>query len=158
ARQPGLTSGPHGEWHYSNTFTAVPFGLPFRPARRTPKPVIHGTQTAIVVGKKDDEIAVDKYRRGKVQFFWDRQGASDRGSSWWVRVAQAWAGKRWGASFWPRVGQEVVVSFLEGDPDRPLIVGSVYNAEQMPPYLGNGPDPKHPDDKKLSGIKACSTP
>src|SRR5262249_21098798 len=145
-------------WHYSNTFTAVPFGLPFPPARRTPKPGIPRTQTAIVVGNQDDEIAVDKYGRGKVQFFWDREGDSDLGSSCWIRVAQAWAGKRWGASFWPRVGQEVVVSFLEGDPDQPLIVGSVYNAEQMPPYLGNGLDPKHPDDMQLSGIKTCSTP
>src|SRR5262249_28322491 len=68
------------------------------------------------------------------------------------------AGKRWGTFFWPRIGQEVVVDFLEGDPDRPIILGSVYNADQMPPYLGDGPDPKHPNDHKVSGIKTCSTP
>jgi type VI secretion system secreted protein VgrG len=94
----------------------------------------------------------------KVQFHWDRQAKRDADSSCWVRVAQVWAGKRWGASFWPRVGQEVIVDFLEGDPDQPVIVGSVYNAEQMPPYLGNGPDPKHKADNQVSGIKTCTTP
>jgi type VI secretion system secreted protein VgrG len=92
-----------------------------------------------------------------VQFHWDRQGKYDADSSCWVRVAQPWAGKRWGASFWPRIGQEVVVSFLEGDPDQPLITGSVYNADQMPPYLGKGPDSKHTNDNKLSGVKSNTT-
>ena len=85
----------------------------------------------------------------KVQFFWDREGKKDAGSSCWVRVGQLWAGKRWGASFWPRIGQEVIVAFLEGNPDAPIIVGSVYNAEQMPPYLGDGLDSKHPKDNKV---------
>jgi type VI secretion system secreted protein VgrG len=94
----------------------------------------------------------------KVQFHWDRQGKNNADSSCWVRVAQVWAGKRWGASFWPRIGQEVVVDFLEGDPDQPIIVGSVYNADQMPPYLGDGPDDKHKKDNKVSGIKTNTTP
>jgi type VI secretion system secreted protein VgrG len=93
-----------------------------------------------------------------VQFHWDRLGNKDENSSCWVRVAQVWAGKRWGASFWPRIGQEVIVAFLEGDPDQPIIVGSIYNADQMPPYLGEGPDGKHRHDPKLSGVKTCSTP
>jgi type VI secretion system secreted protein VgrG len=143
---------------YRNTFTCIPAAVQFRPARVMPKPFVQGIQTAVVVGPKGEEIFTDKYGRVKVQFFWDRQGERDENSSVWMRVAQISAGKRWGASFWPRVGQEVVVDFLEGDPDRPLITGSVYNAEQMPPYQGSGPDPKHPHDAKLSGIKTCSTP
>jgi type VI secretion system secreted protein VgrG len=143
---------------YRNTFTCIPATVPFRPARVTPKPFVQGPQTAVVVGPKGEEVFTDKYGRIKVQFFWDRKGAQDENSSVWMRVAQISAGKRWGASFWPRIGQEVVVDFLEGDPDRPLITGSVYNAEQMPPYQGSGLDPKHPHDAKLSGIKTCSTP
>jgi type VI secretion system secreted protein VgrG len=92
-----------------------------------------------------------------VQFFWDRLGKKDENSSCWLRVAQPWAGKRWGSSFIPRIGQEVIVDFLEGDPDRPLVGGSVYNADQMPPYLGNGLDSKHSHDPKVSGIKTNST-
>jgi type VI secretion system secreted protein VgrG len=147
-----------GTADYSNSFTCIPLGLPFRPPRTTPKPVIPGTQTAVVVGPKGEEIFTDKFGRVKVQFHWDREGKNDADSSCWVRVAQVWAGKRWGASFWPRIGQEVVVAFEEGDPDRPIIVGSVYNADQMPPYLGGGPDPKHPKDNKVSGIKSNTTP
>jgi type VI secretion system secreted protein VgrG len=143
---------------YRNTFTCVPASVQFRPARLTPKPFVQGPQTAVVVGPRGEEIYTDKYGRIKVQFFWDRQGQRDENSSVWMRVAQSWAGKRWGASFWPRIGQEVVVDFLEGDPDRPLITGSVYNAEQMPPYQGDGPDSKHPNDNKVSGVKTCSTP
>src|SRR5262249_2200449 len=109
-------------------------------------------------GPKGQEIFTDKYGRVKVQFHWDRQGKNDADSSCWVRVAQVWAGKRWGASFWPRIGQEVVVAFEEGDPDQPIIIGSVYNADQMPPYLGNGPDTKHQNDNKLTGIKSNTTP
>ena len=126
----------------------LPRGLPFRPPRVTPAPVVQGTQTAVVVGPPGEEIFTDKYGRVKVQFHWDREGKNDDDSSCWIRVAQPLAGRRWGASFWPRIGQEVIVDFLEGDPDRPIIVGSVYNADQMPPYLGDGPDPKHPNDNK----------
>src|SRR5262249_58603542 len=104
-----------------------------------------------------EEIFTDKYGRVKVQFHWDRQGKYDASSSCWVRVAQPWAGKRWGAFFWPRIGQEVVVDFIEGDPDQPIIVGSVYNADQMPPYQGKGRDSKHPSDNKVCGIKSNST-
>ncbi len=156
AKVSNLRSGG-GEFHYSNSFTCIPFGLPFRPTRTAPKPFVQGTQTAVVVGPPGQEIFTDKYGRVKVQFHWDRQGQRNADSSCWIRVAQPWAGKRWGASFWPRIGQEVIVAFQEGDPDQPIIVGSVYNADQMPPYLGQGPDSKHPNDNKLTGIKSNST-
>lgn len=151
------TDGGGGEFLYGNTFTCIPAELPYRPQRVTPKPVVHGSQTAVVVGPAGYEIFTDKYGRIKVQFPWDRIGRRDSSSSCWIRVAQLAAGNRWGASFWPRVGQEVVVAFLEGDPDQPLVVGSVYNADQMPPYLGQGPDSKHAEDNKVSGIKTNST-
>ena len=147
-----------GAFQYVNTFTAIPLAVPFRPQRLAPKPFVQGTHTATVVGPAGQEIFTDKYGRVKVQFYWDRVGTSDAKSSCWVRVAQVWAGKRWGASFWPRIGQEVVVAFLEGNPHHPIIVGTVYNAEQMPPYLGDGLDSKHPKDNKVSGIKSNSTP
>jgi type VI secretion system secreted protein VgrG len=146
-----------GEFVYYNTFTAIPAALPFRPQRVTPKPIVQGTQTAVVVGPPGEEIFTDKYGRVKVQFHWDREGKADANSSCWIRVAQVWAGKRWGAMFLPRIGQEVIVAFEEGDPDQPIIIGSVYNAEQMPAYLGQGPDGKHPHDPKLSGVKSNST-
>jgi type VI secretion system secreted protein VgrG len=119
---------------YSNSFEAIPAATVFRPARLTKKPVIPGTQTAKVVGKSGEEIWTDQYGRVKCQFHWDRKGTSDENSSCWIRVASYWAGKAWGAIHVPRIGQEVVVSFLEGDPDRPLVTGSVYNAEQTVPY------------------------
>jgi type VI secretion system secreted protein VgrG len=119
---------------YSNSFEALPADVPFRPLRTTRKPVIPSTQTALVVGQAGEEIWVDKYGRVKVQFHWDQKGKSNEESSCWIRVAHGWAGKGWGQIFIPRIGQEVVVSFLEGDPDRPLITGSVYNAEQTVPY------------------------
>ena len=124
----------------------------------TPKPIIQGTQSAYVVGPTDKEIFTDKFGRVKVQFHWDRTGNYDAESACWIRVAQMWAGKRWGVSFWPRIGQEVIVAFEEGDPDQPIIVGSVYNPDQMPAYLGDGPDPKHKNDNKVSGIKSNTTP
>lgn len=123
-----------GEEQYSNHFACVPSSVPFRPARITPKPFVQGPQTAVVVGKSGEEIWVDKYGRVKVQFFWDREGKKDENSSCWVRVSQPLAGKNWGAMWIPRIGQEVIVDFLEGDPDQPIITGRVYNAEQMPPY------------------------
>ncbi len=150
-------SGQMDEIAYDNAFTAMPFGLPFRPRRVTPKPVVHGTQSAVVVGPSGQEVYTDKYGRVKVQFHWDRQGKNNELSSCWVRVAQLAAGRRWGASHWPRIGQEVIVDYLEGDPDQPIIVGVVYNADQMPPYLGDGPDSKHKDDNKLSGFKSNTT-
>lgn len=151
-------SGEKGDYLYQNSFTAIPVAQPYRPPRTTPKPFVQGTQTAVIVGPAGEEIFTDKYGRVKVQFHWDREGKHDVDSSCWVRVTQPWAGKRWGASFWPRVGQEVIVDFLEGDPDRPIVVGTVYNADQMPPYLGNGFDSKHPNDNKISGIKSNTTP
>jgi type VI secretion system secreted protein VgrG len=119
--------------NYSNSFIAFPLALPFRPPRVTPKSRVFGTQTATVVGKSGEEIWTDSHGRIKVQFHWDRLGSSDENSSCWVRVAQAWAGQSWGAFFLPRIGQEVIVSFLDGDPDRPLVTGCVYNATQTPP-------------------------
>jgi type VI secretion system secreted protein VgrG len=151
------TGDTYGEQVYRNTFTCIPAEKPFRPARLTHKPFVQGTQTAIVVGPSGQEIFTDEFGRVKVQFHWDREGKKNENSSCFIRVAQPWAGKRWGAMFLPRIGQEVVVSFLEGDPDRPLIVGSVYNADQRPAYLGNGLDSKHPNDKNISGIKSNST-
>lgn len=142
---------------YAAQFIAQPTEKEFRPPRVTPKPKVGGIQTAIVVGPKGEEIHTDKYGRIKVQFHWDRLGKKDDNSSCWIRVAQIWAGRRWGALFTPRVGQEVVVDFLEGDPDQPLVTGSLYNGDQMPAYLGNGPDGKHAHDPKISGIKSNST-
>jgi type VI secretion system secreted protein VgrG len=135
---------------YHNHFTCIPDSVTFRPARVTPKPYIHGTQTAVVVGPQGEEIWPDKYGRVLVQFHWDREGKKDEKSSCWIRVAQPWAGKQWGAQHIPRIGQEVVVSFLEGDMDRPLITGMVYNADNMPPY-------KLPDNKTQTGIKTRSS-
>ncbi len=120
--------------HYSNHFVCIPSSFPFRPQRLTPKSVVQGPQTAVVVGPSGEEIYTDKYGRVKVQFFWDREGKKNDQSSCWVRVSQPWAGKNWGSINIPRIGQEVIVEFLEGDPDRPIITGRVYNAEQMPPY------------------------
>jgi type VI secretion system secreted protein VgrG len=116
---------------YHDTFTCIPSGLPFRPARTTPRPVIPGTQTAVVVGPPGEEIFTDKYGRVKVQFHWDRQGQKDESSSFWIRVAQPYADG--GSVLIPRVGWEVVVSFLDGDPDQPIIVGTLYNPDRPPP-------------------------
>lgn len=150
-RQPLASDGGQGsEFEYENRFTAIPFGIPYRPQRITPVPVVQGTQTAVVVGPPGEEIFTDKYGRVKVQFHWDRDGMNDANSSCWVRVGSMWAGKRWGMIHIPRIGQEVIVDFLEGHPDQPIIVGSVYNSEQMPPY-------KLPDYKTKSGIRSNST-
>lgn len=119
---------------YTNSFVAMPHSVIFRPAEVTRRPIVHGTQTAIVVGPSGEEIYTDKYGRVKVQFHWDRTGKKDENSSMWVRVATPWAGKTFGMIAIPRIGCEVVVDFLEGDPDRPLIVGMVYNADYMPPW------------------------
>jgi type VI secretion system secreted protein VgrG len=135
---------------YSNHFTCIPRSAPFRPVRITPKPFVQGPQTAVVVGKAGEEIWVDNYGRVKVQFHWDREGKRDENSSCWVRVSQPWAGKNWGAMWIPRMGQEVIVDFLEGDPDQPIITGRVYNAEQMPPY-------DLPDNQTRSTYKSRSS-
>lgn len=129
-----FAAGGHQDDFLRCQFEALPFANPFRPPRVTPKPVVQGVQTATVVGPSGEEIHTDEYGRVKIQFHWDRYGKSDQDSSCWVRVAQSWAGKKWGAIAIPRIGQEVVAEFLEGDPDRPIITGSVYNAEQKVPY------------------------
>src|SRR5205814_7160791 len=116
-----------GEFRYGNTFSSIPLGIPFRPLRDTSQPTIHGTQTAVVVGPPGEIIFCDKYGRVKVQFHWDRQGKKDLNSSCWVRTSQNWGGAGWGGHFIPHVGHEVIVEFEEGDPDRPLITGRVYN-------------------------------
>ena len=143
--------------YYSNSFTCIPLSLPYRPPNRAQKPFIAGVQNALVTGPSGKEVFTDKFGRIKVQFYWDREGKSDENSSCWIRVAQTFAGKRWGGSFWPRLGQEVLVAFVEGNPDEPVIVGSVYNAEQTPPYLGDGLDSKHKNDPNVSGIKSNTT-
>jgi type VI secretion system secreted protein VgrG len=124
--------GSAGDFRCS--FSAIPAAQQFRPARLTPKPFVQGPQTAIVVGPSGDEIHTDKYGRVKVQFHWDRYGKRNEKSSCWIRVSHPWAGKNFGMVDIPRIGQEVVVDFLEGDPDQPLITGRVYNAEQMHPW------------------------
>jgi type VI secretion system secreted protein VgrG len=172
--KPKMPGGPHGEFFvtsvehtvkmngsyrsgegvrfdYDNSFECIPFAVPFRTPPTTPKPIIAGTQTAVVVGPAGSEIYTDEHSRVKVHFFWDRlEKKEDAKSSCWIRVATPWAGKGWGMIHIPRVGQEVVVAFLEGDPDRPLIVGSVYNAEMVPPY-------PLPGNKTQSGIQTRSS-
>ncbi|MEJ1336054.1 MAG: type VI secretion system tip protein VgrG [Candidatus Sedimenticola sp. (ex Thyasira tokunagai)] len=135
---------------YSCQFNAMNGEKVYRPPQLTRKPVVRGPQTAMVVGPSGEEIWTDKYGRVKVQFHWDRLGKYDENSSCWVRVGQPWAGKTWGGVFLPRIGHEVIVDFLEGDPDRPIITGSVYNADTMPPY-------KLPDNQTQSGFKSRSS-
>jgi type VI secretion system secreted protein VgrG len=132
---------------YRCSFTAMSTGQQFRPRRSTPKPVVQGPQTAVVVGPAGDEIYTDKYGRVKVQFHWDRYGKRDQNSSCWIRVSHPWAGKGWGAVATPRIGQEVIVDFLEGDPDQPIITGRVYNADCQPPF-------GFPAGAVLSGVKS----
>ncbi len=135
---------------YENAFTCIPSALPYRPRRTTPKPVVQGSQTAVVVGPSGEEIFTDKYGRVKVQFHWDREGKNDDSSSCWIRVGTSWAGRNWGAIRIPRIGHEVIVDFLEGDPDQPIVVGSVYNADMMPPW-------DLPGNKTRSGVKSRSS-
>lgn len=147
----GYESLPSGnESSYSCHFVAMPTEQQFRPRRVTPKPFVQGPQTAVVVGPSGDEIYVDDLGRVKVQFHWDRYGKKDENSSCWTRVSHPWAGKGWGAISTPRIGQEVIVDFLEGDPDQPIITGRVYNAEQVPPYA-------LPANKTQSGMKSRSS-
>jgi type VI secretion system secreted protein VgrG len=140
-----------GETSYNNFFTCIPVSVPFRPPRVTPRPLVQGTQTAIVVGPKGEEIFTDKFGRVKVRFHWDRDTKRPpEEKSCWIRVSHPWAGKGWGSVSIPRIGQEVIVDFLEGDPDQPIITGRVYNAEQMPPY-------GLPAGGVVSGLKSNST-
>jgi type VI secretion system secreted protein VgrG len=132
---------------FSCSFTALSCSQQFRPVRSTPKPFVHGPQTAVVTGPAGDEIYTDKYGRVKVQFHWDRKGKKDENSSCWIRVSHPWAGKGWGAVATPRIGQEVIVDFLEGDPDQPIITGRVYNEENQPPF-------GFPAGAVLSGVKS----
>jgi type VI secretion system secreted protein VgrG len=143
-------TGDEGSEVFSCSFTVIPAEEVYRPARSSVKPLIHGVQTAVVVGPAGEEIFTDKYGRIKVQFHWDREGKKDENSSCWMRVATPWAGRNFGAIHIPRIGQEVVVAFLEGDPDQPLVIGSVYNADQMPPW-------ELPGNKTQSGIQTRSS-
>ncbi|PYS89494.1 MAG: type VI secretion system tip protein VgrG, partial [Acidobacteria bacterium] len=152
-QNPSYVSNEGATDPYTNSFTCMLHGSGspgFRPLAKTPKPSVHGSQTAVVVGPSGEEIYTDKYGRVKVQFYWDREGQVNEVSSCWVRVAQSWAGNKWGAMFIPRIGMEVVVHFLEGDPDQPIITGCVYNPQTMPPYT-------LPDEKTKSTIKSNSS-
>ena len=146
ADAPALRTSPQG----TSTFllTALPVDVPFRPPRLTPRVVMPGPQSAIVVGPAGEEIHADDFGRVKVHFHWDRYDKSDEKSTCWVRVSQPWAGKGWGGYFIPRIGQEVIVDFLNGDPDRPIIVGRVYNDDQPIPFGSH----------TQSGFRTRSTP
>jgi type VI secretion system secreted protein VgrG len=133
AQQGSFQSGDEQAFSYENQFTAVPAGTCWRPPRRTPRPRVRGTQSALVVGKAGEEIWTDAQGRVTLHFYWDRRSKRDEHSSCPIRCSTAWAGKGWGQFSVPRIGQEVLVDFLEGDPDRPIVVGRVYNAEQPPP-------------------------
>ena len=151
AEQPLAVDQVEEAFKYANCFTCIPFGAALPALARDAVPSVRGVQTAVVVGPAGEEIFVDKYGRVKVQFHWDREGQDDVNSSCWVRVATFWAGKQWGAIHIPRIGQEVIVDFLEGDVNQPIIVGSVYNADMMPPWT-------LPDNKTISGVKSRSSP
>ncbi len=141
-----LEAQTKGEHLYKNSYRAFSSTIPFRPAQTTQKPRIFSTQTAKVTGKPNEEIYTEEYGRIKVKFHWDPSDKKDDTTSCWIRVATLWAGQAWGTLFTPRVGQEVVVSFIDGDPDKPLVVGCVYNGDHKPPYL--------PDDKTKSTLKS----
>jgi len=144
------TGEPGRDDEFTCSFSAIPADTPFRPPRNTPKPTIQGAQTAIVVGPAGEEIYTDEFGRVKVQFHWDREHTYGPDSSCWIRVAQTWAGKKWGALFTPRIAHEVIVEFLEGDPDQPIITGRIYNADHIPPYA-------LPDHKTMSTMKSYSS-
>ncbi|MGA4531321.1 type VI secretion system tip protein TssI/VgrG [Ectopseudomonas chengduensis] len=155
---PGRGAGGEGssddtDFHqgYRNRFTATPWNVPFRPQLAHPKPRILGSQSAVVTGPAGEEIHCDQYGRVKVQFFWDRIGAADEKTSCWLRVSSSWAGDRYGAITIPRIGMEVLVTFLEGDPDQPLVTGCLYHAEHVVPY-------NLPANKTRSVFKTLSSP
>lgn len=144
---------PGGEGDiYLNFFTCLPHAIPFRPLREHSRPVICSSQTAIVTGPEEEEIHTDEHGRVKVRFHWDRREDEDGDGnmSCWIRVSQGWAGSGWGAMHIPRVGQEVIVNFLDGDPDRPIVTGRVYHGDNLPPY-------DLPAEKTKSTIKSNST-
>lgn len=143
----GGQAGTEAQIAYTNEFQCIPHEVPFRPVRGTRRPVVEGVQTAIVVGPSGEEIYTDNLGRVKVQFHWDREGQRNENSSCWLRVSQSMAGNSWGAVFLPRVGHEVIVEFIEGDPDRPIITGQVYHGTNLPPY-------KLPDEKTKSTFKS----
>jgi type VI secretion system secreted protein VgrG len=150
-RSHALESGATAEGHTTRvSIVTIPSDRQYRPPRSTPKPVVHGAQTATVVGKEGEEIWTDEYGRVKLEFHWDRQSPGDETSSCWVRVAQVWAGSQFGGIYVPRIGQEVLVEFLEGDPDRPIVTGRIYNADNMPPY-------ELPANQTQSGVKSRSS-
>ncbi|PKM24219.1 MAG: type VI secretion system tip protein VgrG [Gammaproteobacteria bacterium HGW-Gammaproteobacteria-13] len=136
---------------YRNHFTATPWDVPFRPPLAHPKPKVLGSQTAVVTGPAGEEIHCDEYGRIKVQFFWDREGQADDKTSCWLRVASSWAGDGYGGIAIPRIGMEVLVTFLEGDPDQPLVTGCLYHAEHVVPY-------DLPANKTRTVFKTLSTP
>lgn len=136
---------------YEADIRVIPAATQFRPPRATPRPTVPGSQTALVVGPPGEEIHVDEFGRVEVRFHWDQEWGHDVGASCWIRVSQGWAGGQYGMMFLPRVGQEVIVDFLEGDPDRPIITGRVYNKDHMPAY-------KLPDHRTISSIRTCSSP
>jgi type VI secretion system secreted protein VgrG len=149
-------AGDYRSWasatlEYNNTFVCIPSGTPYRPPRRSRKPRIQGSQTAVVVGPAGEEVFTDQYGRIKIQFHWDRLGQRDQNSSCFVRVVFGWAGKGYGAVSIPRIGNEVIVDFLEGNPDAPIVTGSVYNAEQTPPF-------ELPGSGIQMGMKSRSSP
>lgn len=131
---PSYRSKEEAPHPYTNAFTAIPFSIVYRPPIRTRKPVVSGMHTAKVVASSGEESHMDKYGRACVQFFWDRERKDNTPDNTWVRVAQSWASKGWGTYFWPRIDDEVLVDFIEGDPDQPIVVGSLYNGVNMPKY------------------------
>ncbi|WP_415769495.1 type VI secretion system tip protein VgrG [Pseudomonas sp. LB3P38] len=132
---------------YRNRFSAIPWDVPYRPPLDHPKPKVLGTQSAVVTGPEGEEIFCDQYGRVKVQFFWDREGQHDDKTSCWMRVASNWASQNFGSINLPRIGMEVLITFLEGDPDQPLITGCLYHGVNLPPY-------KLPDFKTLATVKS----
>ena len=136
--------------HYGNSFQAFPAAVQWRQPLSIPRPRMVGIFNAIVVGPKGEEIHTDEHMRIKLRFFWDHREDSKEGNTIWARVMQPWAGKGWGWQHIPRIGSEVAVSFVDGDPDHPIVVGSLYNGEQMPPWA-------LPANKTITGIKSRST-
>jgi type VI secretion system secreted protein VgrG len=144
-------SNQGGDFSHRTTLRAIRSQTAFRLARTVPPPMINGPQSAVVVGPSGQEIHTDKHGRIRVRFFWDRYAKGDETSSCWVRVSQPWAGKKWGGFFLPRIGHEVLVEFLGGDPERPVVTGSLYNGENAPPYA-------LPGKQTVSTIKSLSSP
>lgn len=145
-----LDMGQGNEDFFRTVFEAVPKTEQFRPPHVTPWPEIAGIQTAVVVGKNGEEIYTDQYGRIRIQFHWDRKGKTDEKSSIWVRTMMPWTGTNWGMIHIPRIGQEVVVQFEEGNPDRPVVIGMLYNGANKPPYA-------LPENQTISGIKTNSS-